>query len=99
MKHSVRIIVQYVLSDMAGRFSPPKEMSFTGNLSENWNKWRKEFSLYLTATEAHDKSNKVKTSRLLTTVGEKGSDVYYTFTFDNEEDSMKLDVVLKKFDE
>ena len=53
----------------------------------------------MTATEARDKSNEVKTSRLLTAVGEKARHVYYTFTFDNEEDSMKLDVVLKKFDE
>ena len=53
----------------------------------------------MTATEAHDKSNEVKTSRPLKAIGEKARDVYYTFTFDNEKDSMKLDVVLKKFDE
>ena len=87
------------MSDMAEKFPPPKGLSFTGNLSGNWNKWKTEFNLYLTATEAHDKSNEVKSSRLLTAVGEKARDVYYTFTFDNEEDSMKLDVVLKKFDE
>ena len=84
------------MSDMAGKFSPPKEMSFTGNLSENWNKWKKEFNLYVTATEAHHKSNEVKTSRLLSAVGEKARGAYYTFTFDNEEDSIKLEVVLKK---
>ena len=53
----------------------------------------------MTATEARDKLSEAKTSRLLTVVGEKATDVYYTFTFDDEEDSMKLDVVQKKFDE
>ena len=87
------------MSDMAGKIFPPKELSFTGNLSENWNKLKKEFNLYLTATEARDKLSEAKTSHLLTVVGEKATDVYYTFTFDDEEDLMKLDIVQKKFDE
>ena len=89
----------FFMSDMAGKFSPPKKLSFTGNLSENWNKWKKQLNLYLTATEAHEKSNEVKTSRPLKAIGNKARDVYYTFTFDNEKDSTKLDIVLKKFDE
>ena len=80
---------------MAGKFSPPKELSFTGNLSENWRKWKRQFQLYLTATESHEKSNAVKTSQLLTAIGEKARDVYYTFTFDSEADAMKLDKVIE----
>ena len=41
----------------------------------------------------------VKTSRLLTTIGEKARDVYYTFTFATEGDDIKLDPVTAKFDE
>ncbi len=83
---------------MAGKFAPPKELNFTGNLSENWRKWKREFQFYLTATESDEKSNEVKTSRLLTAIGERARDVYYTFTFDSEGDEMKLDKVLEKFD-
>ena len=81
------------------KFNPPKELSFEGNLSENWERWKKEFKFYLTATESDEKGDDVKTSRLLTTIGEKARDVYYTFTFATEGDDMKLDPVIAKFDE
>ena len=42
---------------------------------------------------------KGRTSRLLTTIGEKARDIYYTFTFEEEGDEMKLAPVLAKFDE
>ena len=84
---------------MAGKFCPPKELDFTGNLSQSWNKWKKEFELYLTASESHEKSDAVKTSRLLTAIGSKARDIYYTFTFDAEGDNMKLKKVIEKFDE
>ena len=83
---------------MAGKFAPPKELNFTGNLSENWRKWKREFQFYLTATESDEKSDEVKTSRLLTAIGERARDIYYTFTFDFEGDEMKLDKVVEKFD-
>ena len=47
------------------KFNPPKELSFEGNLSENWERWKKEFKFYLTATESDKKGDDVKTSRLL----------------------------------
>ena len=84
---------------MAGKFAAPKEliMNFTGNLSENWRKWKREFQFYLTAIESDEKSEEVKTSRLLTAIGERARDIYYTFTFDSEGDEMKLDKVLEKY--
>ena len=53
----------------------------------------------MTASESHDKSDAVKTSRLLTAIGDKARDVYFTFTFDDEDDNMKLKKVIEKFDE
>ena len=53
----------------------------------------------MTATESNDKDEDVKTSRLLTTIGERAREIYYTFTFENEDDGMKLEPVLEKFDE
>ena len=82
---------------MAGKFSPPKQI-FSGNLSENWLRWKKEFGFYLTATEANSKPDAVKTSRLLTALGKKGREVYYTFTFTDDTEAMNYDTVLQKFD-
>ena len=86
------------LEDVAGKFSLPKELSFTGNLSKNWSKWKGEFGFYLTATESTSKPDAVKTSRLLTAIGEKGREVYYTFTFTDETEAMEYFTVLQKFD-
>ena len=53
------------------KFSPPKELSFEGNLSENWERWKKEFKFYLRATESNNTGEDIKTSRLLTTICKK----------------------------
>ena len=66
---------------------------------ENWERWKKEFKFYLIATESDEKKDNVKTSRLLTTIGEKARDIYYTFTFASEGDDMILEPVTAKFDE
>ena len=52
---------------MAGKLSPPEELSFSGNLNENWSRWKKEFEFgfYITAMEARCG----KDLRLLTAIG------------------------------
>ena len=81
------------------KFSPPNALSFELNIAENWTKFKKEFHFYMTATESNNKPEDVKTSRLLTCIGEKARDVYYMFTFEAEDDAMKLQPVIDKFDE
>ena len=84
---------------MAGKFSLPKELSFPGNLSKNWSRWKKEFGFYITATEAKSKPDAVKTSRLLTAIEKKGERCTNTFTFANDDEAMKHLKVIQKFDE
>ena len=57
------------------------------------------FEFYLTATEKDGQNGKVKTSVLLTCVGQKGRETYETFNFDNRGDEMRLASVLQKFSE
>ena len=59
----------------------------------------RSFSFLGILTGCRPFSHCVKTSRLLTCIGEKARDVYYTFTFDAEDDAMKLQHVIDKFDE
>ena len=87
------------------KLEPPKPLSFDGNNHPaDWKKWKKLFDYYITATEKNTKSC-VKTSILLSCIGEKGREVYDSFDFpakENEEDpdpSMVLDAVVKKFEE
>ena len=58
------------------KFSPPNALSFEGNIAENWTKFKKEFHFYMTATESNNKPEDVKTSRLLTCIGEKQKEIH-----------------------
>ena len=78
---------------------PPPPFSFEGNLSHAWKVWEKHFNFFLTATESDSKSDKVKTSILLTCIGSKGREIYETFAFAEEGDKLKLKPVLEKFTE
>ena len=60
---------------------------------------KKSLDFYLCATEADSKPDKVKTSILLTCIGEKGRAIYETFEFENAGDKLKFKPVLKKFEE
>jgi hypothetical protein len=78
------------------KFEPPSCLRFEGNLSENWQKWCQELEFYLTATEKDGKSDKIKTSILLTCIGKQGREIYNTFQF-TEGEEMKFKVVVQMF--
>ena len=56
------------------------------------------FNFYLVATESDAKSDKIKTSMLLTCIGERGREIYETFEFPTAGDSLRLNAVLYQFD-
>ena len=80
---------------------PPPPFAFEGNLSHGWKVWSRHFDFFLAAPEAESKSEKVKTSILLTAIAPKGCDIYETFAFtdDDDDDALKLEPVLAKFKE
>ena len=80
-------------------FTPPGQMQFDGNLRDHWKKWKQELDFYLQATEKDKKDNKVKSSILLTCIGPQGREIYNTFQFEEDEDHMNFDLLIKKFDE
>ena len=81
------------------KLEPLQSFSFEGNVSQGWKLWLKHFEFCLTATEEDGKIGKVKTSVLLTCIGQKGREIYETFNFDNPGDEMRLASVLEKFPE
>ena len=76
------------------KLDPPEPLSFEGNVRENWRRWKQQFELYLVATESDGKSEKVKSSSLLTCIGKRASEIYNTLTFQIEEDKMKVSPIL-----
>ena len=85
---------------MAAKVPPPKELNLDSNenISEAWKRWKKEFQFFLVATETDKKDDKVKTSTLLTCIGQRSREVYYNFTFDDPADAMKYKTMIEKFD-
>ena len=78
------------------KLEPPQVFSFDGNLSHSWKLWLKHFDFYMAATEKDTKSDKIKSSIFLTCIGQKGKEMFETFTFEPG-DEMELASVLHKF--
>ena len=52
------------------KLKPPKELSFEGNVADNWRRWKQQFLLYMNATGADEQDEKIQCSILLTIAGE-----------------------------
>ena len=80
------------------KFRPPEPLIFEGNLADQRDRWKQQFEIYLIATESTEKTEKIKTSILLTCIGKQGLDIYNTFTFCEDDDKMKLKPVMDQFE-
>uniref|UniRef100_A0A8C4RHI8 Gypsy retrotransposon integrase-like protein 1 n=1 Tax=Erpetoichthys calabaricus TaxID=27687 RepID=A0A8C4RHI8_ERPCA len=79
------------------KLQPPPSLQLSGNLAENWKRFKQRFEVYLAAIGADEKSDKMKTCILLHIIGEEALEIYNNFQFDQGE-HMKLDVILDKFE-
>ncbi len=83
---------------------PPSALELTGNVAENWKKFKQRFQLYISAigvSKKVDNDNQL-TSILLHVIGEPALDVYNTFKWDEEGDkegdNMRLAKVMAKLE-
>lgn len=81
---------------------PPSPLELTGNVADNWKRFKQRFQLYLDATGASKKDEKQQTSLLLHIIGTDALEVYNTFKWDDagdtEGDSMRLCKVMAKIE-
>ena len=80
------------------RLSAPAPFSFDGNIFEKWKSWKQGFEFYMCATESDQKSDKIKSSILLTCIGEQGHEIYQTLEFNTDTYKLKLQPVIAKFE-
>ena len=73
-------------------------MSFDGNTSENWRKFKQQFDIYVTASGSEKKDDAVEIAILLNFAGEDAIEVFNTFQF-AEGDEKKLNKVLEQFEQ
>ena len=86
---------------MTQYFKPPDHLNYDTpqELPTAWEKWKRDFTIFMEATESNAKADAVKVSMLLNLIGAKGVELYDTFTYDTVGDDKKLNKVLEKFEE
>ncbi|XP_063542073.1 uncharacterized protein LOC134750761 [Cydia strobilella] len=87
---------------MESLLPPPPPFTFlnneqnvtSGNVSKDWEKWKKSFEIYSVACELGKKDAKVQINTLLHVIGEQGREVYEQFS----DTFADLNSLLSKFD-
>ena len=80
------------------KLEPPKSLILTGNLAENWRRFKQQFEIYQIASGLDKKDGKVQAMALLHVVGIEALEVYNTFQWDTEGDNVKVDKIMEKFE-
>ncbi|CAL7938042.1 unnamed protein product [Xylocopa violacea] len=78
---------------------PPGPLSNNGDMAQNWMKWKKDFLMYLKATDATSKPNDVQAYLLRNCIGKFGQDIIEKIVTDSKEkdDINKLVQKLDKY--
>ena len=79
-------------------FKPPDKLSFEGDVSQNWKKWRQMFEFFIDAKDVGSKADKVKIGMLLSAMGSDGIERFNHFSWAKEEDKNNYDEVIKMFE-
>lgn len=80
------------------KFLAPAPLTAGANLAEQWKRFKKAFNQFLRATERNAAADPVKVALLLRTVGDRGNDIYETFTYADGQTDQQYNLVITKFD-
>lgn len=76
----------------------PTPLAFTANIAENWNKFKDQLEIFLTASEQDTKSDRVKAAILKNLIGEDALDLLKTMDMGDEERA-SYNAIVKKLEE
>lgn len=74
-----------------------EKLCMSGDLADNWKKWKQRWNLYAIASGANEKDEAVQCAIFLHLIGEEPLDIYNTFTF-NADEVDKIRPLIQKFD-
>ena len=80
------------------KFLAPAPLTEVANLPEQWKRYIKTFGQFLRATEKANCDDGVKVALLLRTIGDRGNDIYDSFTYAAGESDQNYANVLAKFE-
>ncbi|XP_019725289.1 uncharacterized protein LOC109515746 isoform X2 [Hippocampus comes] len=79
------------------KFNPPG--SFPFDRPTEWADWKQRFQRFRVATKLNNEDGEVQVSSLIYAMGAEAENIFKAFTFADEADKTKFDVVLGKYDE
>lgn len=84
-------------SAMENLMRPPPQMSFEGNIKNNWKLWYQKYKIYMQASGLDTKSEERQVAVLLHIIGDQGQEKFDTFGL-SDEDKKSIEKVINAFD-
>ena len=79
------------------KFLPLQKLNLTGNLAENWCRFKQQYEIYEIASGTYKKDAEVKAVAFLHVVGSESLKIYNTFSWENEDDKLKINKIYEQF--
>ena len=76
---------------------PPSALVLTGNVAENWRRFKQQFEIYEIASGLARKDEKVRATTLMDVAGPEAPQVYNTFQWDEDDENQKVDKIVETF--
>ena len=81
------------------QLNPPEPLDLdSSNLANTWRQWRQRFELFSLASGLSSKGAKIQAATLLHVIGPAALEVYNTFTWLDDDDKQKIEMILTKFE-
>jgi len=78
---------------------PPEQLKLNGSSANaEWKSFKQAWNNYEIASGVHEKEDKVRVATFLHVAGPNALEKYNGFIFENNEDKLKMDVIIEKFD-
>jgi len=78
------------------KYRTPHELSFNGNVAQNWKKWYQQFNIYLIASSKDEENDIRKINALLNLIGPQKVKIYNNF---KKKEKTNFDTVVQAFDQ
>lgn len=75
----------------------PSELSFEGNMADNWSFFKQKLEIFMKATKMDGETATHKGYVLLNRIGDRALKIYNTFKFENQADKQSYNVIIRKF--
>ena len=73
----------------------PPRLELSGNVAENWKKWKQRWESFEIASRLVDQENKYRVATFITCVGDDAIEIYNALPFEQEEDKQNMSKVLE----